>query len=83
MGKYGPGDVPSAHHACASKKCVVDRVGLDVTVVAYELDLDDDQVVDVVQVFADALFRVSSLIDAPDDQVTGRATVDLADGMSS
>jgi len=52
-----------------------------VAVAVNELYLDDDQVVDMVQVLADALLRVTGG-DAPDEQITGCPSTDLADSMS-
>lgn len=51
-------------------------------IIAHELNLDDNQIVDMVQVIADTLLRVLQRVDPPDDQVTSRSSTKLADGMS-
>lgn len=76
-------DLPAAHHAGASKLCIVDRVGLDVTVSVSEVNPEDSQVVDMVQVFADALLCVTVGIDTLENEVTSRSTVELPDCMAS
>ena len=74
---------PPAHHARPRKQCVVKRVGLDVAVGADELNLDDDEIVDVVEVLADGLLRMPGAVDTLDDEVAGRSSVDLTDGVAS
>jgi hypothetical protein len=83
VGEYSGGsDLPTAHHAGPGKESVVDRVGLDVAVAVLEHNLDDNQVVDVVQVFPNALLCVSVGVDSLEDEVTRRSTADLANGMA-
>lgn len=55
--KSGNEDVPAAHHAKARKHGVMNRVSADVAAVSNELDLDDDKIMDVLQVIAEALLR--------------------------
>lgn len=69
------------HHAGSGKHGVMDRVRLDVAAATHEVDLDHNQVVNVVKVLTNALFRESRIATA-EDEVPRGANADLAGYMT-
>lgn len=69
------------HHAGPGEHGVMDGIRLDVATTAHEVDLDHNQVVYVVQVLTNALFRESRIATA-EDEVPRGTNADLAGYMA-
>lgn len=67
----------AGHHASTGEEGVVDRVRVDVSMASGELDVDDDEVIDVLHVFANATFAESSSHGVVDHEIACGASSDL------
>lgn len=60
----------------------MDRVGLDVTTAAQELNINDDKIVDMIKVLTDAVHSVPGIASS-DDHIAGRTKTNLSSDVSS
>jgi hypothetical protein len=69
------------HHTCPSEHRVMDRVGCYAAIAIYELYPDDNEIVNMLQVVSDALFRVL-WIATSNDKIASCTNADLVGNMT-